>query len=175
MQGVGKGSDGILVLGATNVPWELDSAIRRRFEKRVYIPLPDPIARSSIFKIHINKTPNTLDEEDFLTLGQVTNGFSGSDISVCVREALYTPIRICQNATHFVRIYNDGKYMYTPCSPSEPNAQEMSLYDIAGEDLLPPKLCLQHFLDAVNNTKSTVSPADLVRQEEWTQQFGTEG
>ncbi len=34
MQGVGKGNDGILVLGASNVPWELDPAIRRRFEKR---------------------------------------------------------------------------------------------------------------------------------------------
>jgi vacuolar protein-sorting-associated protein 4 len=45
MQGVGNDNDGILVLGASNVPWELDPAIRRRFEKRIYIPLPDPMAR----------------------------------------------------------------------------------------------------------------------------------
>jgi cell division protease FtsH len=45
MQGVGNDNDGILVLGASNVPWELDPAIRRRFEKRIYIPLPDPVAR----------------------------------------------------------------------------------------------------------------------------------
>jgi len=41
MQGVGNDNDGILVLGATNVPWELDPAIRRRFERRIYIPLPE--------------------------------------------------------------------------------------------------------------------------------------
>lgn len=53
MQGVGKGNAGILVLGATNTPWELDPAIRRRFEKRVYIPLPEAPARKTMFKVHI--------------------------------------------------------------------------------------------------------------------------
>merc|ERR1719228_2100751 len=41
MQGVGNDTDGILVLGATNIPWQLDAAIRRRFEKRIYIDLPE--------------------------------------------------------------------------------------------------------------------------------------
>jgi len=45
MQGVGNNTDGILILGATNIPWGLDSAIRRRFEKRIYIPLPEVDAR----------------------------------------------------------------------------------------------------------------------------------
>jgi SpoVK/Ycf46/Vps4 family AAA+-type ATPase len=44
MDGVGADSSGILILGATNIPWVLDSAIRRRFEKRIYIPLPEEVA-----------------------------------------------------------------------------------------------------------------------------------
>lgn len=51
MQGVGNDTEGILVLGATNIPWVLDSAIRRRFEKRIYIPLPDEPARLHMFKV----------------------------------------------------------------------------------------------------------------------------
>ena len=88
MDGVGKNKDGILVLGATNVPWELDAAIRRRFEKRIYIPLPDKDARSYMLGLHIGDTPNTLAEEDFERIGGGTEGMSGSDISVLVRDAL---------------------------------------------------------------------------------------
>lgn len=69
MQGVGNNMDGVLVLGATNVPWELDNAIRRRFQKRIYISLPDATARAMIFRNKGVKTKNNLTEEDWVTLG----------------------------------------------------------------------------------------------------------
>ena len=43
------------MLGATNIPWELDPAIRRRFEKRVYIPLPEPHARAIMFRLNLGR------------------------------------------------------------------------------------------------------------------------
>ena len=39
------------VLGATNLPWNLDEALRRRFEKRIYIPLPEKEQRKELFKM----------------------------------------------------------------------------------------------------------------------------
>ena len=60
MQGVGQNNDGVLVLGATNVPWELDNAIRRRFQKRIYIPLPEAEARAHMLKNKGSKTKNSL-------------------------------------------------------------------------------------------------------------------
>lgn len=63
MDGVGKDQDGVLLLGATNLPWGLDQAVRRRFQKRVYIPLPDVRARAVMFKVHTRKQQlNTLEE-----------------------------------------------------------------------------------------------------------------
>ena len=55
----------MLVLGATNIPWELDPAVRRRFEKRIYIPLPDAEARIALLKNQMKKTPNSLNDDDF--------------------------------------------------------------------------------------------------------------
>jgi len=62
MDGVGKEQDGILILGATNLPYSLDNAIRRRFQKRIYIPLPDKAARSEIFRINTSKVSHTLEK-----------------------------------------------------------------------------------------------------------------
>lgn len=60
MQGVGNDDKGVLVLGATNLPWALDPAIRRRFEKRIYIPLPDAPARKFLLENNMAKTPHGL-------------------------------------------------------------------------------------------------------------------
>ena len=55
MQGVGNDCKDVLVLGATNLPWAIDSAVRRRFEKRVYIPLPDIKGRLAMLRKVIEK------------------------------------------------------------------------------------------------------------------------
>lgn len=107
MQGVGNDMDKILVLGATNIPWVLDSAIRRRFEKRIYIPLPDEEARYVMLKMNIGDTPNSLTDQDLRTLADRTERFSGADISVLVRDALMQPVRKVQSATHFKRVCED--------------------------------------------------------------------
>lgn len=73
--GVGTDNDGILVLGATNIPWVLDAAIRRRFEKRIYIPLPEEHARLTMFKLHLGNTAHTLTEEDLRKLAKNTEGY----------------------------------------------------------------------------------------------------
>ena len=46
-------SKNVMVLAATNRPWDLDEAIRRRLEKRIYIPLPTAVGREQLFKINL--------------------------------------------------------------------------------------------------------------------------
>lgn len=75
-----------------------------RFEKRIYIPLPEANARSYMFKLHLGSTPNSLKDEDFVMLGKKTEGYSGADISIIVRDGLMQPVRRVQSATHFKRV-----------------------------------------------------------------------
>jgi len=74
MQGVGNDCTDVLVLGATNLPWALDPAVRRRFEKRVYIPLPDIKGRLAMIKIAIQKNGIPMTPEQMHELADFTNG-----------------------------------------------------------------------------------------------------
>jgi vacuolar protein-sorting-associated protein 4 len=177
MQGVGKSHDGILVLGATNTPWSLDPAIRRRFEKRIYISLPDEAARARMFKLHTGDTPNTLTDADFTRCGRKTAGFSGSDISVAVREALMEPLRKCQQAAEFYK-HEDG--FYSPVVPGKkPEAGTekvaMTLFEVPDKMLRVPKVDGSDFMAVLDRCNSSVSPDELVHFEKWTQEFGQEG
>lgn len=74
MNGVGNDETGVLILGATNIPWQLDPAIKRRFEKRIYIPLPDPEARKRMFELNVGTTPCDLTQKEYRQLADATKG-----------------------------------------------------------------------------------------------------
>ena len=114
MDGVGKDTTGILVLAATNIPWQLDTAIRRRFQKRVHIGLPDVPARARMFQLELQKNKHSLTKEDFKTLGEASEGRSGSDIKALVGQALAYPIRRIDEAMHFkkVNLYRSSTLFY---------------------------------------------------------------
>ncbi|KAL3788964.1 hypothetical protein ACHAW5_005620 [Stephanodiscus triporus] len=193
MDGVGKKEGDVLVLGATNVPWELDAAIRRRFEKRVYIPLPEHEARSAMVKIHLGDTPNNLCENDFDTLGQQTEGASGSDIKVLVKEVLMEPIRHCKQAQQFMPV---GKFL-VPCvdypnCPSCPlkllsdppnknhdckkcGAKRMTLWDVPSEKIKAPDVTVKDFMRQLGRFRPSVSEKEMEEHPKWTKQFGQDG
>ncbi|OOF96667.1 hypothetical protein ASPCADRAFT_129741 [Aspergillus carbonarius ITEM 5010] len=175
MDGVGKDSKGVLILGATNIPWQLDAAIRRRFQRRVHISLPDINARMKMFMLAVGSTPCELTQADYRTLAEMSEGYSGSDISIAVQDALMQPIRKIQTATHYKKVILEGAEKLTPCSPGDQGAMEMSWTTVEAEQLLEPPLVLKDFIKAVRNSRPTVSQEDLQRNSEWTKEFGSEG
>lgn len=55
LDGVSSGDEAksIVVIGASNCPWDIDDAIRRRLEKRIYIPLPNEVGRREMLRINL--------------------------------------------------------------------------------------------------------------------------
>jgi SpoVK/Ycf46/Vps4 family AAA+-type ATPase len=76
---------GVLLIGATNHPQLLDSAAWRRFDEIVEFPLPDLQMREQIMDIAISEIEGTFDSKEIASL---TEGYSGSDLRMVVREAV---------------------------------------------------------------------------------------
>jgi len=139
-----KPEDRIVVLGATNRPWNIDSALLRRFDKRILIPLPDVAARKEIFEVTIRKMPNfkIADDVDLNELAKLTEGFSGDDIKKLCMTAWYIPIH------------------------------ELKQQNMLGTGA-PRPVTRKDFLAALQMRRPSTSPEEVRLNEEWSKKFGT--
>lgn len=94
MDGVESKSDNLLVVGATNAPWDVDPALRRsgRFGKTIFIPEPDYTSRVDILKMHIKRVP-AAHGIAFRRIALATYGYASSDLKAIVEEAAAIPWR----------------------------------------------------------------------------------
>ncbi|MGB1811658.1 MAG: AAA family ATPase [Candidatus Kariarchaeum pelagius] len=143
MEGISSNKDDrVVTIGATNVPWEIDSAFRRRFQRRIYVPLPDEKARKIIFEI--NSRGIDLDKSiDFKKLSKITNDYTGSDIANICREAIMAPIREL-DSTNMI-------------DDSSIKAREVTHND---------------YTNALKNVSKSVSKQELIKFIEWDKEFG---
>lgn len=91
-----QGDSKVFIIGTTNMPWDVDSALLRpgRFDVKLLVPPPDKKAREKIFNIHLmNLTANGMIDDDvnISKLADMTNGFSGADIMEVCRKAATIP------------------------------------------------------------------------------------
>ena len=145
----------VMVLGATNMPWDLDDALRRRFEKRIYIPLPNKVGREQMF--HINfKGINLSNDVNIDTLVQKTEGYSGHDISSVCREASLMNMR--------KKLMNENGTMDIL---QMANNKENFLSD------LEAPVSQNDILIAIKNISKSVSSNDVKKFEDWTKMFAS--
>jgi len=83
----------LLILGATNVPWELDEAVLRRFVKRIYVPLPDEEARMALIEHQMKKQGGGPNKSQLSRIVKLTAGYSGSDLNALCKESAMGPVR----------------------------------------------------------------------------------
>ena len=93
LDGIKSSNEGVLILAATNAPWAVDDALRRpgRFDRVVFIPPPDVLARVAILRVHLAGRPKG--NVDVELLARRTDGFSGADLAAVVDRAVEAKLR----------------------------------------------------------------------------------
>lgn len=88
LDGIDTSNEGVLIIGATNTPWNLDPAFRRpgRFDRIVFVPPPDEATRESILKLKLKNKPT--DAIDYSQLARKTENYSGADIDAVIDIAI---------------------------------------------------------------------------------------
>jgi len=95
MDGVEANNQNVLVIGATNAPWDVDPALRRsgRFGKTIFVPEPDYVSRREILRMHSKKRP-TAKWINYPRLAWAAIGYSSADLKSVVDEAAAIPWRL---------------------------------------------------------------------------------
>ncbi|WP_295769129.1 AAA family ATPase [uncultured Mucilaginibacter sp.] len=93
MDGINSKNDGVLILGATNSPWHIDSAFLRpgRFDRIIFVPPPDLSARASIIEMMLRDKP--AESMDYDKIAAKTDSFSGADLKLLIELATEEKLR----------------------------------------------------------------------------------
>lgn len=88
LDGIQHDNDGLLIVGATNTPWHLDSAFRRpgRFDRIIFVPPPDTESKEEILKLKLRDKPT--DSIDYRKVAKKTKNYSGADINALIDIAV---------------------------------------------------------------------------------------
>lgn len=158
MDGVESANDGdrrVVVLAATNLPWELDEALRRRLEKRIYIPLPTRAARITLFKLNMRDVEVEADV-DLGALADKTDGYSGADVANVCRDAAMMSVRRAMEAARARGL----------------TGSDMHRELVANQAELSSAVSNNDFLHAINKVNPSVGQSDLRRYDDWKAEYG---
>lgn len=141
-----QNTDRILVMAATNRPYDLDEAAIRRFPKRLYIPLPETETRKELLSHLLTKHRHRVSMNDLNRIVKETDGYSCSDLTALAKEAALGPLR--------------------DLSPSE-------LQTIDADKVRPIEM--KDYREAIKIVRPSVDREQLRRLEEWGSAFGAAG
>jgi len=177
-----KDSERVIVLAATNRPFDLDDAVLRRLPRRMLVDLPDAENREKILRVILEK--EDLDGNfDFESLAQLADGFSGSDLKNLCISAAYRPIReiIQKEKAHLKQLSQTsakGKEKETPTPTPTPSTESLPIIAPAEREAPPIRpLTLQDFEKAKEEINPSVSEDafSIAELRKWNDMYGEGG
>ena len=169
--------DGVVVLGVASKPWKLDPLVRKCFQKKLYINLPEFNARKILFELNLKKNSHTLTNEQIEYLAKNTELFSCSDIYNLTQQTIYEPIKKCQKVEYFKKIkgINGHEWNYIPCEQNDPDAIKMKMEEIKDpKEIIFPEVNFDDFKNVLGRTKPTMTVEEMKKYEKFEEEFGQE-
>ncbi len=149
----------VIVIAATNYPWDIDEALRRRLEKRIYIPLPDQEARRALLDINL-KEVKLDDDVDLDKVALLADGYSGADVTSLCRDASMMSMRRLMEDPELRKMIHDK------------GLAELRERSDLKEKLNMPTTMVD-FENALKRCSKSVSRDDLVKYEKWMNEYGS--
>ncbi|XP_024086348.1 vacuolar protein sorting-associated protein 4-like isoform X2 [Cimex lectularius] len=147
-----------IVLCATNCPWDIDVAFLRRFQGRIHVPLPDRESRLLLLKAKSKGVSINMSPEDWKTIVDRTEGYSGSDLTNVVGYAIQEPISELDKS-HFWILSKDSKWL--PCTSETLGCLKGPLSSIPPDKVSIRSVRLKDFAKALLVIPKTVSSSDV--------------
>ncbi|GEM_PF-486488 len=148
-----KSSQYVLTMAATNTPWDLDAAVLSRFQKRIYVPLPDLQAVQEMIKINTQRKGIEF-QGDLQEIAQdcISKLFAGRDVTTLCNDAIWNMVReqnagLSQLADKPVDAIKEFKLKVRPLNRAD-------------------------FQKSLETTESAVKERDIIRYETWAQEYG---
>lgn len=129
---------------SVSIPQDLDEAARRRFVKRLYIPLPNLPARQQLLTILLKNHRSNMTDNDVNEIATMTNEFSGADIKWLCQDAAMEPLR---------------------------SIPEDKMMEVDVKDIRP--LEMSDFVTSLKRIRPSVASKDLTAMVEWDRLYGT--
>jgi len=158
----------VLIFGICNRPWEIHDQLFKRLTTRIELTLPGLEDRISLLRDRVARNlgqASELTDEDYQILAKRTERYSIPNINTLCREAVRLFKRRMLGATAWKSVEVDGKVIWRPCSPEEEDAIEQSPPE--DQETMTPGVTLTDFDAAIRIERSTVSPGDIRRYEQW--------
>ncbi|ETO21594.1 proteasome-activating nucleotidase [Reticulomyxa filosa] len=134
----------MLVIGATNLPHQLDDAVLRRFSKRIMVPLPDEETKYSLLQSLMKKQSCELTPWEMKEVVSKTEGYSFSDLTLLCKDAAMGPVREL-----------GADIMHT-----------------SQEDI--PPISKRHFMKSLENVRPSVPEKSMMQYSEWNEKYGSQ-
>jgi len=165
LDGLGVDNSKILTLAATNLPWQIDKAGLRRFDRRIYVPLPDAEARSQMVSVDMLKAKAT--PQQIIDLVAATDGYSGSDIKNVLKDGSMRCLRRVLEATHFCPSPSE-QGTFVPCPGDVPGAIPSSYAGWKEKRILRlPESTAEDYLEALGTVQPSVKREGIDKFIEW--------